>query len=94
MNKSLFILLAFGVFCASGMDPFGVFEFFAGNILNLQTNATFVTIQSAVNAASDGDTLFLSAGVYSGAENFNVSLANISLTIEGEVVRSFLLIVL
>ena len=45
---------------------------------------TFTTIQAAVNAAANGDTVLIPAGVYTGPGNFNVLVNNKNLTITGE----------
>ena len=50
-----------------------------GSVRNLDTNLTYLTIQSAINAASDGDTVFVRNGTY--YENIVV---NKSLSLVGE----------
>ncbi|NLK42511.1 MAG: DUF1565 domain-containing protein, partial [Planctomycetes bacterium] len=56
--------------CPAGSDdPNGSFE------------QPFETIQQALNAAQDGDTIVLMPGVYSGQGNYDLSVDGLSLTI-------------
>ena len=48
----------------------------------------FPTIQAAVNATADGDTILLEPGVYTGAENKNLDLLGKALVIRPEEIRA------
>ncbi|MEI7463656.1 MAG: hypothetical protein WCK03_04665, partial [Candidatus Taylorbacteria bacterium] len=53
-----------------------------GNDANIGSlNYPIATIQTAINRAKNGDTIFLGNGIYSGTNNNNLQITNITLTI-------------
>ena len=52
-----------------------------GKTIQVCENAKFTTIQSAVNAANDGDKVVVCDGIYQGSENKNIEITK-SITIK------------
>ena len=52
-------------------------------LVDLEGNGDFLTIQEGLNAASDGDTVFVAPGVYTGPDNKNLVFGGVSVVVSG-----------
>ena len=51
---------------------------------DLRVPADFTTVQAAINASSNGDTIIISAGTYTGEGNYNLNTSRKAITITGD----------